>query len=75
MKKNKTEKCWWTGLTKEDMKHIPDDTYTEHQEIFKKYSKNKSKKSKRKKMSELWSDIYADVDRSPKKSKQKKRSK
>lgn len=49
MKKNKTEKCWWTGLTAEDMKHISNDSYTEYQEIFKKYSKKKPKKSKSKK--------------------------
>jgi len=60
MKKNKTEKVWWSGLTAEDMKNIP--------------NKKSPNKSPKKKMSELWSDVYADVDRSPKKSSKNKRS-
>jgi len=58
MKKNKTEKVWWSGLTAEDMNNI---------------SKKKSRKKSRKKTSESWSNEYSDVDRSPKKPKKSKR--
>jgi hypothetical protein len=57
-KKNKTEKVWWTGLTKEDMNNI---------------SNKKSQKKSRKKTSESWSNEYSDVDRSEKITKKSKR--
>jgi hypothetical protein len=59
MKKNKTEKVWWSGLTAEDMKNI---------------SNKKSPKKSPKKPSVMWGNEYSDVDRSPKKSSKNKRS-
>jgi len=58
MKKNKTEKVWWSGLTAEDMTNI---------------SNKKSTKKSQKKPSVMWGNEYSDVDRSPKKSKNSKR--
>jgi len=58
MKKNKIEKCWWSGITAEDMTNI---------------SKKKSTKKSQKKPSVMWGNEYSDVDRSPKKPKKSKR--
>jgi len=62
MKKNKIEKCWWSGITAEDMTSISN----------KKSTKTTSAKSRE------WdiagSDCYADVVRAPKKSPKKKPS-
>jgi len=58
MKKNNTEKVWWSGLTAEDMNNI---------------SKKKSPKKSPKTPSVMWGNEYSDVDRSPKKSKKSKR--
>ena len=62
MKKNKTEKVWWSGLTAEDMNNIS-----------KKKSPKKSPKKSTKTPSVMWGNEYSDVDRSPKKSKKSKR--
>ena len=58
MKKNKIEKCWWSGITAEDMTNI---------------SKKKSTKKSQKTPSVMWGNEYSDVDRSPKKPKKSKR--
>jgi hypothetical protein len=58
MKKNKIEKCWWSGITAEDMTNI---------------SNKKSTKKSQKTPSVMWGNEYSDVDRSPKKPKKSKR--
>jgi hypothetical protein len=58
MKKNKTEKVWWSGLTAEDMKNI---------------SKKKPQKKSPKTPSVMWGNEYSDVNRYKKTSKKSKR--
>jgi hypothetical protein len=58
MKKNKTEKVWWSGLTAEDMNSISNKKYT---------------KKSQKTTSVAWGNEYSDVNRSPKKPKKSKR--
>jgi hypothetical protein len=84
MKKNKKEKCWWSGLTAEDMTNIsnkrpPKTTSAKSQEWdisgIDCYADvvRSPKKSPKKKISVMWGNEYSDVDRSPKKSKKSKR--
>ena len=58
MKKNKIEKCWWSGITAEDMTNI---------------SNKKSTKKSQKTPSVMWGNEYSDVDRSQKITKKSKK--
>jgi len=61
MKKNNTEKFWWSGLTVEAMKHID------------KKESNKKTSAKLEEWNIDGSDIFADVTKSKKKSQKDKK--